>query len=111
MTFAEFHDLGEQFFGDMRSLLDTKGVDYTGGKGGDRLGNFKRVAEALGVSPMVVWGVYYMKHVEAVSTFVKTGHAASEPIYGRMLDLANYALLGAALFKEQRRAEQKLASQ
>lgn len=102
MTFDKFSDFENKFLADMGTLLDTKGHDYAGGKAPDvdRLGNFKKAAAEIGVSPAVVWFIYFKKHVDSVATFVKTGRNTSEPIYGRLLDIANYALLGAALLED-----------
>lgn len=49
---------------------------------------------------MHVWAVYFNKHVTAVLTFARTGKVESEAIRGRFLDIATYAILGAALADE-----------
>lgn len=64
------------------------------------LGNFYRAAEATGCTPLQVWLVYFMKHVEAAKAFARTG-AAPEPIRGRLIDIANYAFLGSLLAEEE----------
>lgn len=76
-----------------------KQKDYSQGTE-DVLSNFKRIAEASGLQPLQVWLVYFLKHVDAVSTFAKTGRVASEPIEGRFQDLLNYVFLGYALVKD-----------
>ncbi len=98
MSDDQFRDFLEQFQEDMNSLLRTKGTDYT--VTSDRLDNFKRVAEAVGVTPMQIWAVYFTKHVIAACNFARTGKLESEPIRSRFLDIANYAVLGAALAEE-----------
>jgi hypothetical protein len=101
MTFDDFNEHKAGFISTVDSLLLAKGSDYSGGLTGDRLKQFKEVAELAGTDPMVVWFVYFMKHVASVATFVKTGKNTSEPIYGRFTDIAGYAVIGAALAAEK----------
>jgi hypothetical protein len=82
----------------MFEILDTKGPDYSNSD--DRLANFKRLGSLLGIPPIQVWAVYAMKHMDAIMTYAKSGKVESEEITGRFLDLANYAVLGAALVQE-----------
>lgn len=104
MTEQEFAEFYTSFETEMLDTLSAKGNDYTRGaevEGEDRLANFKTVANMLGLNPLQVWAVYYMKHVLAILTYIKTGEIQSEPMRGRFLDAANYAVLGAALHKEK----------
>lgn len=76
-------------------LIDTKGREYTGGaeQGNDldTLANFKRVAERTGLNALQVWGVYFLKHVDAISTYLQDPtRAMSEPITGRIDDARTY---------------------
>lgn len=80
-------------------LLDVKGNDYT--TGGDRLDNFKKVAEMVGVTPLQVWAVYSMKHIFALLKYVRSGAVQSEPIEGRFADARNYIDLGYGLHVER----------
>lgn len=98
MTQNDFDKFVGSFFYDQKVLLQHKGQDYAGD--GDRLANFKRLAEALGLTPLQIWAVYFTKHVDALTQLSKTGMLKSEPPRGRFLDVANYAILGAALFSE-----------
>lgn len=82
-------------------LLDVKGHDYTGANA-DRLFNFKEVATMLGLTPLQVWSIYWLKHVFAICTYVKDGKVRSEAIDSRFFDENNYNLLGLALVKEAR---------
>ena len=101
MNTPELTEFADGFVASMHAILGVKGPSYSGATDptADRLGNFKRCAKAAGVTPMQAWLIYFQKHVDAVSTYVRTG-LQSEPIMGRFLDLANYALLGAALVEE-----------
>jgi len=98
MTVKEFNEGRDKFIARMIEILDTKGPDYSNSD--DRLANFKRLAQLLGTTPLQIWAVYAMKHMDAIMTYAKSGKVASEEITGRFLDLANYAVLGAALVQE-----------
>lgn len=80
-------------------LLKVKGADYTR-HSVDRLSNFKRNAAALDTSPLLVWAVYFNKHIDAIMAFVKTGKTESEAIEGRIDDAINYLYLLEGLVKE-----------
>lgn len=103
VTHREFDEYAQRFFHDMVQIIGTKGNDYTQGEK-DRLDNFKQQAAQLGLTPMKVWSVLFNKHVAAVMTYARTGKVASEPIHGRFLDIAVYAILGAALAEESENA-------
>lgn len=71
----------------------------------DVLHNFKFVAEQMGVTPMQVWGVYFLKHVMALSAYAKDPRIAqAEGLAGRFADALNYLFLGYALMVELERA-------
>lgn len=77
------------------ALIDTKGREYTGGaeQGNDldTLANFKRVAERTGLNALQVWGVYFLKHVDAIGTYLQDPtRETSEPITGRIDDARTY---------------------
>jgi len=100
MKSKELVALIDTVFTKCREVMDGKGHDYTAGDT-DRLINFKRGGNNLGVSPLTVWAVYFNKHVDSINTLVKTGKQESgEPVEGRIIDIINYALLGLALIKE-----------
>lgn len=88
-----------------QELLKTKGAAYTGSV--DVLANFKRNANALGLSKYQVWAVYANKHLDAVNTAIK-GVTSEQPIPrdkseglpGRITDVINYFLLLEALLSE-----------
>lgn len=80
-------------------LLLKKGADYTR-HDPDRLANFKTVAAGLGMKPEQVWAIYFMKHIDAIMAYVKTGKAESEAISGRTDDAINYLLLFEALIED-----------
>ena len=99
MTKKDFNKFIRKFHKSQEKLLITKGHDYTQGSD-DRLLNFKEVAQLTGMTPIQVWGIYWLKHVFAICTYIKFGKVSSEAIEGRFLDEANYNLLGLALIDE-----------
>lgn len=99
MTPGTFNAFSAGFMQEMKDVLETKGHDYTSGSE-DRLRNFKAIAASIGCSPMLVWYIYFRKHVDSISTFVQHGELKSEPVRGRFMDIANYAILGAALAQD-----------
>jgi hypothetical protein len=101
----DFEALVGEFRKKQDELIILKGNDYTVGNAQeDRLWNFKTVAGLLGITPLQCLGVYWLKHVLAICTFIKYGKVESEDIDGRFLDESNYNLLGRALIKEGQKA-------
>jgi hypothetical protein len=101
MKNTDFEKLVRQFRLRQDELIISKGHDYTVGNGDeDRLWNFKTVAGLLGIHPMQALGVYWLKHILAICTYIKTGALKSEDIDGRFLDESNYNLLGRALIDD-----------
>jgi hypothetical protein len=103
MNTAEFNRWRAAFDITCTEVLQTKGQDYSGD---DRLGNFRRLAERLGLTPLQIWAVYFTKHIDAIMTFARTGRVASEPIRGRFADARNYLDLGLAMIEEAQDAAQ-----
>jgi hypothetical protein len=98
---AEFEALVERFMKHRRDITDAKRPDYTIGNV-DVLHNFKSVAERMGLNPLQVWGVYFLKHVDAICSFCKNpDKETSEPIGGRFADAANYLELGLGLIQDR----------
>jgi len=80
----------------MERLAKVKGSEYSGDT--DRLLNFRRNAETLGLNKETVWAVYAAKHWDALMTYIKDMEAGivrerSEPISGRIDDLVVYLVL------------------
>jgi hypothetical protein len=96
-TFMRFR----QDFTEQRSLMaDGKAMAYASDE--DRLQNFKRQGARWGVSPLVVLGVYYGKHVDAIEAYIRDGIEGPEGIDSNIADCANYLDLMAALIEESR---------
>lgn len=99
-------------------VLDAKGLAYAQeAVSHDRLGNFKRSAEFLGCTPLQVAGIFMMKHMDSLQTWVREASEAarvggpvpsyvgSEPIEQRFVDLRNYIDLLFAIMVEMRQEE------
>lgn len=82
-------------------LWSNKGREYV--NGGDRLANFNRVAQSLGVTPLQVWAVYAAKHWMAIMEYIRSGREGAEGIESRLADLAVYAKLARLLVREARK--------
>lgn len=98
MNRAEFSHFRDGHYAQIASINDAKGHDYAGD--GDALANFKEAAKQLGVSPYVIWYVYFHKHWSAIQTFLREGDVASEPIEGRVHDAILYLFLLLGLIQD-----------
>lgn len=68
----------------------------------DVLHNFKTNAERMGITPLQCAGIYWGKHVDAITSYLKDPNIhQAEPIHGRIADCINYLKLITALIKEQ----------
>jgi len=82
-------------------LLETKGHDYTQGK--DANNNFKEGAKRLegrNIDPIDVWAVYFLKHFDALLTWLNDREVRSEPVEGRVVDMINYLFIFLTLLEE-----------
>lgn len=105
MNSSELQVIVDATFAEIERLLVIKGGEYAGNS--DRLGNFKRGADRVGIHPMQILWIYAAKHIDSIETFIRdqaasTDRPRSEPIEGRLDDLINYCLLLKALIKESR---------
>jgi hypothetical protein len=98
MNNDEFEKFRTDFNGECTAMLVKKGPDYCHSL--DRLENFKEAGREWGVDPLVVWAVYFGKHIAAIRKYVKDRKTSSEPIRGRFMDARNYLDLGLALIAE-----------
>lgn len=99
MTKDEYQRHVIEFLAEMRAVTEAKNVDYSAGQD-DAMANYYELSSASGVTPFQAWMVLMMKHVTAIMRYSKVGSVVSESIHGRMVDLANYAMLGDALIKD-----------
>lgn len=103
MNLREFDIVLEETIVSIKRLLTVKGGEYAGNE--DRLANFKRGAERVGLHPLQVLWIYTSKHVDSVETYIKDvaqgkTRERSEPIEGRLDDIINYCILAKALVAE-----------
>jgi len=99
MTHEEYAAHVKKFTGEMASVTAAKNPDYSAGTD-DAMNDYHSTAERAGITPTQAWFVLLCKHVHAVERYVKTGQLSSETIHSRLIDLANYAMLGDALAKD-----------
>ena len=97
LTLATFDFLRRQLDERAKEVLDTKGADYAWK--GDKLSNFREIAMLLGVHPMLVWAVYFMKPVIPLLKMAATGQVESEPVEERFVDARNYVDLGYGIWR------------
>lgn len=99
--------LAKQIFEDALSVLKGKGIAYSGEN--DSLSNFKITAELLDKTPFEIWSIYFAKHVLAILNAIKTNPVEptdyTEGLYGRVLDIINYAIILIALIEELNEGE------
>ena len=98
-----YSKLLDDIFERVISLGRLKGGEYSGDD--DRLANFRRNAQALGVNKETVWAVYAAKHWDALMQFIKDKQAGTErtrleTLEGRVYDLIVYLILFAAMLDE-----------
>jgi hypothetical protein len=88
----------------LASKIETdKRPGYTSGSA-DVLANFKRVAVRAGITPEQAWLVYFLKHIDAVTSIMaQPDLPVSEAPPGRFADAINYLKLGYALLEERQR--------
>lgn len=87
----------------LKKLGELKGGEYAGDN--DRLANFRRNAEKLGLNKESVWAVYCGKHLDAIFQYIldlNTGKTRTrlEPLSGRVDDVIVYMLLFKAMLDE-----------
>lgn len=102
----EWNSLVEKSFAQIKELAFLKGGEYSGDF--DRLANFRRNAENLGLDYRQVWAIYSAKHWDALMQFVKDigqgkDRLRLEGIDGRIDDLLVYLLLFKAMWVENGR--------
>lgn len=100
MEHKKFDDLFKKMVEEETAIMCTKGPDYTRNSP-DKLANFKRAAEEIGITPEQVLYIYIKKHWDAVITYVKNGYLKGEPVESKIADIRNYLALLRALVEEK----------
>jgi hypothetical protein len=92
MTIEERQAILRRVYDEVLDVTDGKGRAYAGDD--DALDNFKKIAELLGISPFIVWAVFFLKHVLCVTNAIKRSPYnpvdTTESIHGRVVDIAAY---------------------
>lgn len=106
MNLREYDILKEVLRNHADEVETSKRPAYTLGSA-DVLANFKRVGEAADVPPSKVALIYFLKHIDSITAYVKDREAISqsEPMMGRFADARNYLNLMAACLAEERDGE------
>ena len=100
MTAEEYKESSYSLLLTADGIENAKRPAYTGANT-DVLHNFKSVAARLKLTPMEVWSVYFLKHVDAILSAAKDPNIPqAEPLVGRFADAVNYLKLGYALYSE-----------
>jgi hypothetical protein len=101
MTNKEFDNLLTEQIEMCRNITATKGVDYSGDD--DRLKNFKDAGEQVGISPERALGVYLIKHIDSIKTWLKRGELKGESVEFKIDDAIMYLLLLKGMIRETSR--------
>lgn len=101
MTNKEFYELLTGMTKEEEQTMISKGKEYTMSSD-DKLKNFKLVGDMLGISPLKVAAIYWLKHIFSIINYIKTGTvSSSEPIEGRIMDARNYLALIRGIIEEK----------
>lgn len=100
----KYQELVESTILTINQLSKLKGGEYAGDS--DRLANFRRNGQNLGLPMEVVWAVYAAKHWDAILQYINdlnTGKERErlEPVSGRLDDLIVYCILFKAMLQER----------
>ena len=102
MNLDDYQRVSAELDAEAHRIEDSKRPGYTVGSV-DVLANFKRVAERTGLTVGQAWAVYFLKHIDAITSIMTRPElpVSEEPI-GRFSDAINYLHLGWAILDEQR---------
>jgi hypothetical protein len=97
---TDYDRVGAELLMLAREIETAKRPGYTVGSV-DVLANFKRVADRAGISVGQAWAVYFLKHIDAITSIMtRPDLPVSEEPPGRFADAVNYLRLGYAILKE-----------
>lgn len=100
MTISEYEKVSAALLAEADAIAKAKRPGYTLADN-DVLINFKAVAKRLDVTPMQAWGVYFLKHIDAITSLARDPKIPqAEEMVGRFSDAINYLQLGYALYYE-----------
>ena len=100
MDLTRFNQVTSELHQEAQKIVEAKRPAYTLAST-DVLRNFKAVADRLGITPMQAWGVYFLKHIDSITSAAKDPNIPqAEAMIGRFADAMNYLELGFALMNE-----------
>jgi len=94
-TAEEFYS---EIFEEIKELHKKKGADY--GIKSDPFANLRGVAN-LGISPWIGVFIRILDKIFRIQSFIKNQKLENESIEDSFIDLANYAMLALALYREE----------
>lgn len=105
MTHESFNKAIFEFTDRVESEIVRKNADYSA-ESPNPFEAFDEVARVLYMTREHVWAVYYLKHVQALTRYIKTGMLSSEDIQSRLTDLAAYPAILSAMLNEETDAKE-----
>ena len=108
MTYEKMSELlEEEIFPEIRRIREAGQKEYARDNN-DVLAYFKRVSEWLGISTEQVIGVYMLKHIDGITSFINGHKSQREDITGRLTDVIVYSTLLWALTTEENDNDKKV---
>jgi hypothetical protein len=104
VNITERLEITDKANGRRTEIMRAKGAEYAGTdrEWADCNQNFKHVGQMLGLDPKLVCGVYMLKHVDSLATYLRTGIDSVEGITGRLDDIRNYIDILESLIIEEK---------
>jgi hypothetical protein len=100
MNFPTFDQFQAKLLSEVVNMRNTKGKEYANSE--DRFANFRRLADQLGLKDYQVAWIYGVKHLDSISSYIRTGRTFSEEeIRGRFVDAITYLTLIAGMIQEE----------
>lgn len=101
MVQSEYDRVAGDLMALAREIETAKRPGYTVGSE-DVLANFKAVAERAGITTEQAWTVYFLKHIDAITSIMtRPDLPVAEAAPGRFADAVNYLRLGFAIMRER----------
>lgn len=106
----EYNELVNDTVDQIHKLSTLKGGEYAGDD--DRLANFRRNAQRIGLNMESVWHTYCAKHWDAIEQYIKDLNGATtrprlETLASRADDIIVYMILFKAILRERERSKMK----
>jgi len=101
MNAADYDRVADELMHLARGIETSKRPGYTIGSE-DVLANFKNVAARVGITTEQVWAVYFLKHIDAITSIMtRPDLPVAEAAPGRFGDAINYLRLGYAILNDK----------